>query len=93
MTNESMTSGPMTRRSLWIALLLHQRWRGRGAVRALTLLPWALPTTMMALGWRWIFNTPYGPIEVLARSLGLNSLDLLSTPIDHLAGDRVCGCL
>ena len=66
--------------ALAIALLLHQRWRGRGAVRALTLLPWALPTTMMALGWRWIFNTPYGPIEVLARSLGLNSLDLLSTP-------------
>lgn len=44
--------------ALAIALLLNQRWRGRGAVRALTLLPWALPTTMMALGWRWIFNTP-----------------------------------
>jgi multiple sugar transport system permease protein len=66
--------------ALAIALLLHQRWRGRGTVRALTLLPWALPTTMMALGWRWIFNTPYGPIEVLAGRLGLNSLDLLSTP-------------
>ena len=66
--------------ALAIALLLNQGWRGRGAVRALTLLPWALPTTMMALGWRWIFNTPYGPIEVLARSLGFNSLDLLSTP-------------
>ena len=66
--------------ALAIALLLNQYWRGRGAVRALTLLPWALPTTMMALGWRWIFNTPYGPIEVLARNLGLDSLDLLSTP-------------
>ena len=27
--------------ALLIALLLDQRWRGRGAVRALTLLPWA----------------------------------------------------
>ena len=63
-----------------IALLLDQRWRGRGAVRALTLMPWALPTTMMALGWRWIFNTPYGPIEQLAGILGAGPLNLLSTP-------------
>ena len=63
-----------------IALLLDQRWRGRGAVRALTLMPWALPTTMMALGWRWIFNTPYGPIEQLAGSLGAGPLNLLSAP-------------
>ena len=63
-----------------IALLLDQRWRGRGAVRALTLMPWALPTTMMALGWRWIFNTPYGPIEQLVGSLGAGPLNLLSAP-------------
>ena len=63
-----------------IALLLDQRWRGRGAVRALTLMPWALPTTMMALGWRWIFNTPYGPIEQLAKTLGAGPLNLLSAP-------------
>ena len=63
-----------------IALLLDQRWRGRGVVRALTLMPWALPTTMMALGWRWIFNTPYGPIEQLAGFIGAGPLNLLSTP-------------
>ena len=62
------------------ALLLDQRWRGRGVVRALALLPWALPTTMMALGWRWIFNTPYGPLERLAEVVGLGPLNLLSTP-------------
>ena len=67
--------------ALAIALLLDQRWRGRGVVRALALLPWALPTTMMALGWRWIFNTPYGPLERLSESLGLGPLNLLSTPM------------
>ena len=66
--------------ALAIALLLAQRWRGRAAVRALTLLPWALPTTMMALGWRWIFNTPYGPLEQLAKALGLPALNLLADP-------------
>lgn len=67
--------------ALAIALLLDQCWRGRGMVRALALLPWALPTTMMALGWRWIFNTPYGPIERLTQMLGLGPLNLLSTPM------------
>ncbi|CAI8159283.1 MAG: Trehalose transport system permease protein SugA [Prochlorococcus marinus str. MIT 9215] len=66
--------------ALAIALLLDQRWRGRGVVRAATLLPWALPTTVMALGWRWIFNTPYGPIEQLAKLFGLHTLNILSNP-------------
>ena len=67
--------------ALAIALLLDQRWRGRGVVRALALLPWALPTTMMALGWRWIFNTPYGPLERLTEFVGMGPLNLLSTPM------------
>ena len=66
--------------ALAIALLLDQRWRGRSLVRAVSLLPWALPTTMMALGWRWILNTPYGPIEQAATALGLPPLNLLSNP-------------
>ena len=66
--------------ALAIALLLDQRWRGRSLVRAVSLLPWALPTTMMALGWRWILNTPYGPIDQAAIALGLPPLNLLSNP-------------
>ncbi len=66
--------------ALAIALLLDQRWRGRGAVRAIALIPWALPTTVMALGWRWIFNTPYGPLDQLAHALGWPSLNLLANP-------------
>jgi multiple sugar transport system permease protein len=65
---------------LAIALLLHQSWRGRGLVRSLTLLPWALPTTVMALGWRWILNDPNGPINGVMQSLGLPSLPFLASP-------------
>ena len=65
---------------LAIALLLHQRWRGRGLVRSLSLLPWALPTTVMALGWRWIFNDPNGPINGLLQTIGLPSLPFLASP-------------
>ncbi len=66
--------------ALIIALILDQRWRGRGLVRSITLLPWALPTTIMALGWRWIFNSPYGPIEQFMQYLNLNPLNILSNP-------------
>ena len=66
--------------ALIIALLLDQRWRGRDVVRAIALIPWALPTTVMALGWRWIFNTPFGPIDHFTNLLGLGSLNILGEP-------------
>jgi multiple sugar transport system permease protein len=65
---------------LGLALLLHQPLQGRGTLRALALLPWALPTTVMALGWRWILNDPHGPINAIIRSLGGSSYGFLSTP-------------
>jgi multiple sugar transport system permease protein len=65
---------------LAMALLLHQPLRGRGTLRTISLLPWALPTTVMALGWRWIFNDPYGPINQLSNRLGLGTIPFLSNP-------------
>ncbi len=63
-----------------IALTLNKHFNNRGIIRTISLLPWALPTTIMALGWRWIFNAPYGPIEQLIRILGLAELNILSNP-------------
>jgi multiple sugar transport system permease protein len=54
-----------------VALLLHQRFRGRGLVRAVVLLPWALPTAVMALAWSWIFNDSFGVANDLLGRLGL----------------------
>ncbi|WP_411876324.1 carbohydrate ABC transporter permease [Vulcanococcus limneticus] len=65
---------------LALALLLHQPLRQRGAVRAAVLLPWALPTTVMALGWRWLLNDPYGPLNRLIQGLGGSPYGFLSTP-------------
>ncbi|MFM8936709.1 MAG: carbohydrate ABC transporter permease [Vulcanococcus sp.] len=65
---------------LSLALLLHRPLPRRGLVRAVVLLPWALPTTVMALGWRWILNDPFGPLNGLLRSLGLPAYGFLSEP-------------
>ena len=53
------------------ALLLHASFRGRGVVRALVMLPWALPTAVMALAWAWIFNDAFGVLNDLLGRAGV----------------------
>jgi multiple sugar transport system permease protein len=43
-----------------VALTLNQAFRGRGLARTAAILPWALPTALIALTWAWIFNDQYG---------------------------------
>ncbi len=54
-----------------VALVLNQSFRGRGVVRTIALLPWALPTALMGLAWAWIFNDQYGIINDILLRLGL----------------------
>jgi multiple sugar transport system permease protein len=64
---------------LLVALLLHLTFRGRGLVRAAVLVPWALPTAVMALGFSWIFNDSFGVANDVLHRLGL-----LSRPVAWL---------
>ncbi len=54
-----------------IALVLNQAFRGRGIVRTIAILPWALPTALIALAWTWIFNDQYGVVNDILLRLGL----------------------
>jgi multiple sugar transport system permease protein len=54
-----------------IALVLNQAFRGRGIVRTIAILPWALPTALIALAWTWIFNDQYGVVNDLLLRFGL----------------------
>ncbi len=38
-----------------MALVMNKAFRGRGLVRASILVPWAIPTAISALLWRWIY--------------------------------------
>lgn len=40
-----------------MALIMHKAFRGRALVRAGILIPWAVPTAISGLLWRWIFNS------------------------------------
>ncbi len=56
---------------LGIALVLNQTFKGRGIVRTIAILPWALPTALIALAWTWIFNDQYGVVNDILLRLGL----------------------
>src|SRR6516162_6896768 len=45
---------------LGMALVMNEVFRGRGLMRAIVLIPWAIPTVVSSQMWRFIFNDRYG---------------------------------
>jgi multiple sugar transport system permease protein len=67
---------------LSFALLINLPFRGRSLSRLSVLVPWALPTAVMAMAWQWMFNNPFGVINDFLVRIGFlgEPLDWLSTP-------------
>ncbi len=67
---------------LLIALLVNMKIKGRNLARLGVLIPWALPTAVMALSWQWMFNNPFGVINDILLKLGIlnQPFDWLSSP-------------
>jgi ABC-type sugar transport system permease subunit len=65
-----------------LALLLHQPLKGMNAFRGLLLFPYIVPTVVIALNWRWLFNAEIGIINHLLLSAGIieDKIAWLSTP-------------
>ena len=58
---------------LLLALALHHAYHGRGLVRTAVLLPWAIPTVVTALVWRFMFESPSGIVNAMLIDLGVRS--------------------
>lgn len=56
---------------IMLALILNRRFHGKGLVRMAVLFPWALPTALNALMWRWMFNTEFGLFNSMLTDSGL----------------------
>jgi multiple sugar transport system permease protein len=57
---------------LVLAVALDGIVRGRGLVRTAVLLPWAIPTVVAALVWRFIFESPAGLANAMLVRLGVS---------------------
>jgi ABC-type sugar transport system permease subunit len=56
---------------LGLALLMDQPLRMRWLLRSIVILPWALPTIVNALMWRWIDNAEYGALNAVLTQTGV----------------------
>jgi len=54
-----------------IALILNQKFKGRGVFRALTFIPWAMSGVLTAVLWSLIFNENVGLLNDVLLKLGL----------------------
>ncbi len=56
---------------LFLALALNRAYRGRGLVRMAVLVPWAIPTVVSALLWRFLFESRAGVVNAILGDLHL----------------------
>lgn len=56
-----------------LALLLNESFPGRGVLRAVMLLPWAIPPVVNGLIWQWLLDGQHGLINALLLGAGLIS--------------------
>lgn len=63
-----------------LALLLNKKFKGRGLVRSVSLIPWVTPGVLIGLMWRWLYDGSYGVINDL-----LMKVHLIENPIPFLA--------
>lgn len=54
-----------------LALLLNQKFFGRGLARSVSLIPWVTPGVLIALMWRWLLDGNYGVLNDLLQRLNL----------------------
>ena len=53
-----------------LALVLNQKFRFRGIVRAVSMVPWVMPGVLIGLIWRWLYDGDYGVINDLLIRMG-----------------------
>src|SRR6056297_1356165 len=68
---------------LILALIMNQAIRGRGMIRTVSLIPWAIPTTVSALMWSYLYNGSSGIV-----SNAFAAANLISDPTQLLLSAR-----
>jgi multiple sugar transport system permease protein len=67
-----------------VGILLNQKFRGRGIVRSLTLIPWVIPGIVAATTWAWMFHTEFGIINYM-----LTATHVVDQPVGWLTERNV----
>lgn len=66
---------------LCMALLLNEKFKGRTLMRGLLFIPWAVPTVVVGLTWRWLYTgSDQGLFNMVLGRLGVDPIPFLSDP-------------
>ena len=70
-----------------IALVVNSNFKGRGVMRAVMLVPWAIPTVISAQMWKWMYDDVFGVINDAGVRLHIlhHSVAWISQPNTALA--------
>lgn len=68
-----------------LALVLNRRLPLRGVLRAVVLIPWAIPTVVSAQMWAWMLHDLYGVVNEVLLALGILAAPLAWTADPDLA--------
>lgn len=66
--------------SVGVALILNQDYKGKEFIRNWIILPWVLPTIVLAIVWKWILDPTHGVANHLLMWLGI-----VEHPIEFLS--------
>jgi trehalose/maltose transport system permease protein len=72
---------------LVIALVVNSAFKGRGMMRAVMLVPWAIPTVVAAQMWKWMLDDVFGVVNDFGVRVGIldHSRAWISDPSTALA--------
>jgi multiple sugar transport system permease protein len=67
-----------------LALIFYEDFPGKWIARMLIIMPWATPISLGTIGWLWIFDSKFSPLDWVLQQLGLLGPDTLLGPGKHL---------
>jgi arabinogalactan oligomer/maltooligosaccharide transport system permease protein len=66
-----------------LAVTLNRKLMGKGLIRTLLILPWAIPQVIVALTWRSMFNYEYGAVNLaISQYLHMSPVQWLGKPLE-----------
>lgn len=63
------------------ALILNQQFFGRGLARGVSILPYLLPTVVVALCFQWMLDGSNGVLIATLKAIGFTNISLFETPV------------
>jgi len=59
-----------------VGLMLKERFIGRGLARGIMIVPWAVPSVVVGVIFRWLLNPQIGAVNRILRAMGIPTQDL-----------------